>query len=133
MLSMLTTNSPEQRLNNLYEFLRQEPDLLSKEEQDNVINSFKLAKEAKSKEGRNEISKRWDKIKKDKQKGWIFMESCTFAQQCLKCGEISYTGDPCFYDDSIKPSPRLHEDCAGEDIKANVEYYQKVLNRRLNK
>lgn len=130
----MTSNSPAHKLNALYEFLRNEPDFLSKEEQDDLISKFKIAKEAKSQSGKNDVTKRWDK-KKDKGKKlkeskWIFIQS-PYGKPCSKCNERYEIDDHIFVHTGEKKG--YHPDCAPPEAKADEqanEFYKRHLTEQ---
>jgi hypothetical protein len=130
MEDMVKTNSPEKKLNALYEFLRNEPDFLSKEDQDILISKFKIAKEAKSKAGLTDATKRWKKeVNKKTEQGesrWVFFPSSNFGTKCFHCGERYEIGEPCFghYHDGKTKSDPYHITCVPQDVKDTNTHYQ---------
>jgi hypothetical protein len=139
---LMLSNSPAAKLNALYEFLRNEPDFLSKEEQDSLISKFKIAKEAKSKAGLNDVTKRW-KEKKAKGKAlreskWLFLEKSPYGKQCVKCNERYEIDDPIFLrcEGKTEGNKGYHPDCAPEEAKADEKasvFYNRFLKKEQGK
>lgn len=136
MESLISSNSPAVKLNALYEFLRNEPDFLDKEAQDELISKFKIAKEAKSKAGLTDVTKRWTE-KKEKAKAlktakWLFVKS-GYGKRCTKCGERYEIDEEVFvYTDGNKG---YHPDCAPQEAKESEDakvYYNRYLMNKGN-
>lgn len=111
---VIVTNSPACRLNALYELLRLEPDLLSKEAQNNLISSFKASKEAKSKAGLTDAQKRWnakkDKIEKESKVNWLFFKKSKRGSLCTACPNRYELDEPMILNRAT--SKGYHPECA---------------------
>ena len=131
MEEIMTSNSPAVKLNALYEFLRNEPDFLTKEEQDTLISKFKIAKEAKSQAGKNDATKRWEEKKskgKDLKKSkWLFIKS-PLGKRCVECNQRYEIDEHIFV--LTGANKGYHPDCAPAEAKAD-EQASKFYNRYL--
>lgn len=128
---VISTNSPASRLNALYELLRKEPHLISTEAQNNVINSFKQNKDAKSKAGLTDIQKRWSKKKEAvKDRNWLFYPKSKRGTICKSCFSRYELSDPCIL--NTDNGNGYHPNCAPEEavkefVDVNDTFYKNYL------
>lgn len=128
MQEIINTNSPATRLNAVYEFFRLEPNVLSTEEQTTLLTLCKDSRDKKAQLGRNDVTRRWDKIKEKKQKtfGWACIKSPYGNKFCHKCDEKYLAGEIVY----LKESKGYHLDCAPDEAKQD-ELAQSHYNRIL--
>lgn len=128
MQEVISTNSPATRLNSLYEFFRLEPNFLTLEEQTELLAKFKDARDKKSNAGKNDIAKRWDKIKetnKQKSTGWACMKS-SYGKVCSGCSSRYEIDDIIF----LKNKKAYHPGCAPPEAHQDEvaqSHYQRFL------
>lgn len=128
-----STNSPASRLNALYELLRLEPVLLTKETQNNLINSLRAAKEAKSNAGLTDAQKRWkkkkEKVEANIDKRWCFFPKSPRMSMCKECNQRYMIDEPCVLDklDSRGYHPGCAPNEAKEELSSANIYYQRFL------
>jgi hypothetical protein len=138
MESLISSNSPAVKLNALYEFLRNEPDVLDKTEQDALISKFKIAKEAKSKAGLTDATKRWtekkEKVKTLKEAKWLFMKS-PYMKNCEQCKERYLVDDHIFlYVSGSGKNMGYHPHCAPQEAKDDQNskvFYENYLKEAI--
>lgn len=124
--SLFNTNKNANKLNALYEFLRSEPEVLTDEQADMLIEIInKLASEKKEK-SKNKATKSWEKRKKKYQDGFYAFKNkimCT----CDQCGEVCLVGDPVILQkEGGKFAKRYHLACAPAE-STDAEMVKKYL------